>query len=398
MKIEVWPGPVAVDCSGVGTPRDQEKQSRLSQLVHILQTEYPDRVELVIRDIFDDAHYSESLYVLRRYLRQRGDEDLADRVAFSVRQVTPAIAVDGELRYVGNAPAPGDFFAELRLDEKPETSSTDSLLIFPSAHHLLRAEQALVAAGIDIELVPAPRRIEEPCATAIRFLNEQLERVRETLKEKSVLINDIVPFSQPRVPRRALSLESTSTDVGVRDLVGRIMITMVEPCYADQEKIRLFAQLPEDVRELLPYLNAKLANATYVAERDTLTFMKGGRLVTVYPRRVSIAKADDLADAEQVLEWLAERINFVHAHRDEIEPVTERRVHIGPLDIYSWLPQTNCRECGEVSCLAFALLLLQEKHRLADCRPLYTSADLTGQRQRLKEFAEALGMSTQGDA
>ncbi len=175
--------------------------------------------------------------------------------------------------------------------------------------------------------------------------------------------------------------------------VDKIEIIQVEPCVADREKIRLFAKIPADVRELLPYLNAKLANATYVCDRDTLTFSKGGRLITVYPRKVSIAKADDVADAEQVLKWLAERINFVHERRDEIEPVTERRVRIGPLDIYSWLPQTNCRQCGEVSCLAFALLLLQEKHRLNECRPLYAQEDLAAQRSRLEEFMEALGIS-----
>ncbi len=174
--------------------------------------------------------------------------------------------------------------------------------------------------------------------------------------------------------------------------VKRIEIVQVEPCVADPEKIRLFARIPVDIRELLPYLNAKLGNATYVKDRDTLTCMKGGRLISIYPRKVSIAKADDVADAERVLAWLAERINFVEEHRDEIEPVTERRVRIGALDIYSWLPQTNCRRCGETSCLAFALLLLQEKHRLSDCAPLYSDGEWAPQRGRLEEFMEALGM------
>ncbi len=115
--VEIFPGPVACDCSGIGTPRDQEKQSRLSRIINLLETEYADRVELVHRNIFDDAQYAESLRILARYLREKGDEDLADRVAFSVRQVTPAIAVDGELLYVGNAPELPDFLAELDLPQ-----------------------------------------------------------------------------------------------------------------------------------------------------------------------------------------------------------------------------------------------------------------------------------------
>ena len=37
-----------------------------------------------------------------------------------------------------------------------EAASPDSVLIFSSAHHMLRAEQALLDAGLDIELVSAP--------------------------------------------------------------------------------------------------------------------------------------------------------------------------------------------------------------------------------------------------
>ncbi len=212
--------------------------------------------------------------------------------------------------------------------------------------------------------------------------------------------------------------ESGSGDFeGRRMLIERIEIEQVEPCFADETKIRLIARIPVDVSDLLPYLNAVLANATYVgqggaavgqedgqtegkpgmatyaADRPALTFTKGPRLVTVYPRRVTIAKADDVADAEEVLAWLAERLNYVHEHRKEIKPVYEGKIKIKPLDIYGLLPQTNCRECGEQSCLAFALLLLQEKHRLRDCPALYREDRWRGKRERLEEVMESLGLA-----
>jgi len=148
----------------------------------------------------------------------------------------------------------------------------------------------------------------------------------------------------------------------------------------------------EDVGGLLPYLNAVLANATYVPDRPALTFTKGVRLVTVYPRRATVAKADDLADAQTTLSWLAERIAWCREHREEIEPMFEGKVRVKPLDIYGLLPGTNCGECGERSCLAFALLLLQEKHLPADCAPLYREPALEGKRRRLEELAAALGL------
>ncbi len=120
-RVDVFPGPVACDCSGIGTPRDQEKQSRLSRIINALDTDYAGRVELVQHNIFDDSQYAEALRLLAGYLRKKGEDDLADRVAFSVRQVTPAIAVDGELLYFGNAPELSDFLAELGLARASES-------------------------------------------------------------------------------------------------------------------------------------------------------------------------------------------------------------------------------------------------------------------------------------
>lgn len=42
------------------------------------------------------------------------------------------------------------------------------------------------------------------------------------------------------------------------------------------------------------------------------------------------------------------------------------------------------RECWEQGCLAFARLLLQEKHRLRDCPPLYREERWKGKRERLE--------------
>lgn len=40
------------------------------------------------------------------------------------------------------------------------------------------------------------------------------------------------------------------------------------------------------------------------------------------------------------------------------------------LEIYKLLPQTNCRQCGLASCLAFAVAVMQRQRPLADCPPL----------------------------
>jgi len=41
-----------------------------------------------------------------------------------------------------------------------------------------------------------------------------------------------------------------------------------------------------------------------------------------------------------------------------------------PLEAYKYLPQTNCGECGEATCMAFASKLIDRSGKTADCSPL----------------------------
>lgn len=43
---------------------------------------------------------------------------------------------------------------------------------------------------------------------------------------------------------------------------------------------------------------------------------------------------------------------------------------LSPLQLYKYLPGTNCRACGESSCMAFASTLIERKHKAEDCTPL----------------------------
>jgi acetyl-CoA decarbonylase/synthase, CODH/ACS complex subunit gamma len=45
---------------------------------------------------------------------------------------------------------------------------------------------------------------------------------------------------------------------------------------------------------------------------------------------------------------------------------------ISPIDVYKLLPKTNCGECKEANCMAFATRLVNGELMLADCPPLHT--------------------------
>jgi acetyl-CoA decarbonylase/synthase complex subunit gamma len=57
-----------------------------------------------------------------------------------------------------------------------------------------------------------------------------------------------------------------------------------------------------------------------------------------------------------------------------------------PMEIWKYLPGTNCGECGEKTCLAFASLLIERKKRLEDCPPLFEPKYA----EKGKELAELL--------
>jgi len=174
-------------------------------------------------------------------------------------------------------------------------------------------------------------------------------------------------------------------------LLESFKIVQVMPCLADPAKIRVVASLSDKVDEVFPYLNATMKNIGYVPVSDMITMKKEHRLITVYPHRVSIAKADDEGDAKATLRWLQDMINQTWEKRDQIVPSYESHQVLRPLDAYGLLPKTNCKQCGEMTCLAFAVALLQGSRSVDDCPPL-NATEWSASRGRLAEVLSIDGI------
>ncbi len=48
---------------------------------------------------------------------------------------------------------------------------------------------------------------------------------------------------------------------------------------------------------------------------------------------------------------------------------------LSPIDVYMLLPKTNCKECGEDNCMAFATKVVNREVSIDQCRPLLTKAN-----------------------
>jgi ArsR family metal-binding transcriptional regulator len=178
-----------------------------------------------------------------------------------------------------------------------------------------------------------------------------------------------------------------------QDVFGHAAVTLLTPCVADETKIRIIAEITGDLEPVFPYLNALMPHGSYSPEAQTLSYLDGHRMVVLYPQRIAMAKPDELVDAWLRLDDVRRLANDAWARRDEIEPDYTTRRKPPALEILKRLPQTNCGQCGEMTCMAFALRLWAGEARLRACTPVLIP-DHAAQLEALREICAGLGVST----
>ena len=77
--------------------------------------------------------------------------------------------------------------------------------------------------------------------------------------------------------------------------------------------------------------------------------------------------------------------------------MTEREVEgragikeLSPIDVYKLLPKTNCKECGEKNCMAFATKLVSLETSLENCPPLLTKEHKKAYKQLMELLKPAI--------
>jgi ArsR family metal-binding transcriptional regulator len=176
------------------------------------------------------------------------------------------------------------------------------------------------------------------------------------------------------------------------DIFGVCAIMVLAPCVADLARIRLIVHHSGNLAAAFPYLNAEMPQAMFCQEAETFTYMDGHRLISLYAQRITIAKADELVDGWRTLEDIRCRVNETWRRRSFIEPCCELRKKPPALEIYHRLPGTNCRACGEKTCLAFALRLWNGEVSPSLCAPVF-SGEHGHLRTPFLEICSSLGLS-----
>lgn len=259
------------------------------------------------------------------------------------------------------------------------------LTTFPTTGEYERARAQLDSLSLACEVIsPTPRYglVGTPC-----LVMEPQTRMLAVGRRG----NDLITSGWVDYRPASSAVPDEAPPVFEEDVFGRAAIMALGPCVADPTKIRCVAHISGDLTQVFPYMNAAMRQASYNLNGPTFTFMDGYRMVSAYPHRIAVAKADEIVDAWRVLETLRQSANRTWARRAEIEPSFEMRERPPALEIFMRLPRTNCRICGEATCLAFAVKLWQSRADLAQCRPVF-GAEYGHLKGALQEVCMGLGV------
>jgi ArsR family metal-binding transcriptional regulator len=115
----------------------------------------------------------------------------------------------------------------------------------------------------------------------------------------------------------------------------------------------------------------------------TLTLRRQPGFITFYRDQVIIAQVKDVAEGLELLSAVRDLINQCWERRASVKPATESRQAPRPLDVWALLPRTNCKRCGEPTCLTFAAGLLLHRRELDECPVLAHDPDFVDRRAQL---------------
>ncbi|HEY3363407.1 MAG TPA: (Fe-S)-binding protein [Methanosarcina sp.] len=141
------------------------------------------------------------------------------------------------------------------------------------------------------------------------------------------------------------------------------------PCIADPSKFRVIANMTPPLGGTLKVLEPLFPRGRYSDKINALIMQKGEVITTIYGTgKLTMTMIKNETEARGALDNLRSIIN--EAIAKGIAPAPREKVRVEPMELYKYLPQTNCRECGEQSCYTFAIKLMSGEASLDKCTPL----------------------------
>jgi ArsR family metal-binding transcriptional regulator len=146
-------------------------------------------------------------------------------------------------------------------------------------------------------------------------------------------------------------------------------IRQLLPCIADSSKFRVIANMTPPLGGILKILEPIFPRGNYSDIKDSLIVKRGEIITTIFGSgKVSMRMVKNEDEAREELENLKNTIN--ESILKGVVPAPREKIRVDLMDIYKYLPQTNCCKCGEQGCYSFAIKLMAGQVTLEKCTPL----------------------------
>jgi ArsR family metal-binding transcriptional regulator len=144
------------------------------------------------------------------------------------------------------------------------------------------------------------------------------------------------------------------------------------PCLADPERFKIIAKTNKNLEGLLPILFLAVPNARYSESSKTMSYSFDRHNVVVgYNGEVAVTfikDDDELKDlTKKITDLLNRGLAYQASHPKVPNNLLEEKKRLSPMAIHKKLPQTNCKECGESGCYAFASKLYIGEKNVEGC-------------------------------
>ena len=141
-------------------------------------------------------------------------------------------------------------------------------------------------------------------------------------------------------------------------LLSRYHTRFVRPPNPSAQHLRCFARPEGDLSEVLPYLNTRLQGHEFCPDPPSLTLKYRAKMITLTAHEIAINIVQDQTRRRRF--WSGSAGNQRHlgaAGRNcpSFEVAAPPRI----FEIFKLLPHTNCRACGQPTCLVFAVQVSQ---------------------------------------
>jgi len=163
--------------------------------------------------------------------------------------------------------------------------------------------------------------------------------------------------------------EEKNADLSQAKPVEIVEVRQLLPCIADSSKFRVIANMAPPLGGTLKVLEPLFPRGRYSDRINALIIQKGEIITTIYGTgKVTMTMIKNEGEAREALENLRNTIN--EAIAKGVAPAPREKVRVEPMEIYKYLPQTNCGKCSEQSCYTFAIKLMGGEVTLDKCTPL----------------------------